>query len=213
MKRALALFLLVVVVPGAAAGVAIESPRGSITIDRIAAIKYPTSPAWSPDGKMIAFLWDAAGKQDLFVVVPGGRPQALTNFDVDPDLLLSDISSFAWISNDQLLFGKDGQLWTVSTTAPKPMRLGSGLSDAASFAVSPDRKQMAFLRRGQIWMASITAHTQRQLTQIAAPLTASVPLFSPDGRWLAFSASQTSLEPEELRVERQSRSLVRQRGC
>ena len=29
-----------------------QSPRGSITIDRIAEIKYPTEPAWSPDGAL-----------------------------------------------------------------------------------------------------------------------------------------------------------------
>jgi dipeptidyl aminopeptidase/acylaminoacyl peptidase len=192
----LSAFLLMLV---GGAGVSSESPRGSITIERIAEIKYPTNAAWSPDGKTIAFLWDAAGKQDLFGVVPGGRPQALTDFEVDPDLLQSDISSFAWISNDQILFGKDGQLWTVSTTAPKPTRMGGGLSDAANFVVSRDRTQLAFIRRGQIWTASIAAQTQRQLTQIAQPLTAAVPVLSSDGRWLAFTASQTSLEPEELR--------------
>src|SRR5262245_29400249 len=86
---------------------AAESPRGSITIERIAAIKYPTNPAWSPDGSKVAFLWDAAGKQDLFVVTPGSAATALTDFTPDPDLLVSDIGAFAWATNDQLLFGKD----------------------------------------------------------------------------------------------------------
>ena len=50
-------------------------------------------------------LWDAAGKQDLFVVTPGSQPVALTDFPVDPDLLQSDLGAFAWISNDEILFG------------------------------------------------------------------------------------------------------------
>jgi dipeptidyl aminopeptidase/acylaminoacyl peptidase len=187
-------FMLIGVVMPAAA----EPPRGSITIDRIADIKYPTNPAWSPDGKMIAFLWDAAGNQELFVVTPGGTPVALTDFPVDADLQLSDIGSFAWVSNNEILFGKDGQLWTVSPTAPKPARV-AGLADAASFTLSLDRKQIAFLRRGQIWIGSVAAGTQRQLTYLPEGLGASVPVFSADGRWLAFSASRTSLEPEDLR--------------
>jgi hypothetical protein len=45
-------------------------------IERIADIKYPTVPAWSLDNKTIAFLWDAAGKQDLFMVRTGSESQA-----------------------------------------------------------------------------------------------------------------------------------------
>ena len=114
--------------------VAVEAPKGSITIDRISQIKYPANPAWSPDGKMVAFLWDSWGKQDLFVATPGQKATALTDFPLDPDILTSDVNSFTWLSPNEILFTKDGVLYTVNPTAnpPRPTRYGP-LSDAANF--------------------------------------------------------------------------------
>ncbi|MGE0816133.1 MAG: prolyl oligopeptidase family serine peptidase [Vicinamibacterales bacterium] len=178
-----------------------EPARGSITIERIADIKYPTNPSWSPDGRRVAFLWDAAGKQDLFVVTPGGTPAALTDFAVDPQLLVSDIGAFEWVSNDEIWFAKDGQLWRVAAgpDRPAPARVGGGLADAGRFALSPDRAQIAFLRGGQIWLASVGAKTQRRITNLpdGGP-SPGVPVFSHDGRWLAFTATRGGLMPEDL---------------
>lgn len=64
---------------------AVAPPKGSITIDGIADIKYPTEQTWSPDSKTVAFLWDAAGKQDLYIARPGEQPVALTDFPMNPD--------------------------------------------------------------------------------------------------------------------------------
>ena len=138
---------------------------------------------------MVAFLWDAWGKQDLVVATPGQQPVALTDFPVDPRILTADIAAFAWLSPDEILFSKDGALWTVAPTAssPKPVRYGGGLAEAANFALSRDRKFIAFTRDGQIWIASLDRKTQRPVTGLA-PMTAGGPVFSHDGEWIAFTS-------------------------
>ena len=178
-------------------GASAQTPRGSITIERISEIKYPSNPSWSPDGKMVAFLWDSWGKQDLFVTTPGQEPVALTDFAVDPDLLVSDIGDVDWVSPNEILFSKDDQLWTVSPSSPKPTRY-PGLADAGNFTLSPDRTQIAFVGQGDIWYASLEARTRRQVTVLPEGLRAGNAVFSPDGKWIAFTTTRSTSLPESF---------------
>lgn len=177
--------------------VAAQVAKGSITIERVAAIKRPTDPAWSPDGKKVAFLWDSAGKQDLFVATPGQAPLRLTDLPLNPDMLLSDIQQFAWLSDEVIWFGKDGRLWTVALAAPAPTpTLVPDLEDAGAFALSKDRQQIAFIRRGQIWLAATTAARKapRPLTFLEESFAASAPIFAPDAKHVVFQATRSSVE-------------------
>lgn len=56
-------------------------------------------------------------------------------------------------------------------------------------ALSPDGKQLAFVYRGDIWLASDKGGRATPLTQHIE--TDANPLFSPDGKWIAFASKRT----------------------
>ena len=205
MKRALLLLAL------ANLSVQAEAPRGSITLERIADIKYPTEQAWSPDSKTVAFLWDAAGKQDLFMVRAGGKPVALSDFPVDPSLLTSDIHHFEWSSPTSIIFSKGGQLWTVSTDSlkPQPMPNFGGVS---IFSLSHDHRQIGFVFENDVYVENLQAHTRRRLTHIEPGLQVSGLSFSPDNTVLGFDTGRHESVPEPLPYNGSLVQVLRQRN-
>jgi tricorn protease len=56
-------------------------------------------------------------------------------------------------------------------------------------ALSPDRSEIAFVSGGDIWTVPADGGTARLL--VSHPATESRPLYSPDGKWLAFASNRT----------------------
>jgi dipeptidyl aminopeptidase/acylaminoacyl peptidase len=174
-----------------------QTAAGSITIDRIAEIRYPTNPAWSPDGARVAFLWDHAGKQDLYVASPGSTPVAVTNFPVDPATLQSDLGAFTWLSSSRILFSRGGQLWSVSVDERRPARL-SGIDGDGAFDVSADRRQIVFARGSEILASSLEQGASVSVVRLADGMRPSTLAMSLDSRLIAFVASRSSTEVHPL---------------
>jgi dipeptidyl aminopeptidase/acylaminoacyl peptidase len=188
-RRLLKVSVLIASLVGAPSLLWGTTPKGSLTIDRISEIKYPTDQTWSPDGKTIAFLWDAAGKQDIYTVQAGSAPVAVTDFPVSPDTLRSDIGHFEWVSADRVLFTKDGTLWSVSTVTRKPMRM-AGFEGVAVFTLLHDKKQILYAQKGQIYVNTLDGKTPRQLSHLAENLRVSALTVSPDDLHLSYSAGE-----------------------
>jgi dipeptidyl aminopeptidase/acylaminoacyl peptidase len=131
-----------------------------------------------------------------------------------------DLFDFVWIANPQLApdgsrvaftrvvvdekrTGYETSIWTVATSGESPIRLTNGKHDAQP-RWSPDGKRLAFIRAGekdesgkpkppQIALLSLAGGEALILTDL--PKGASTPVWSPDGKRIAFSSTTT---PEDL---------------
>ena len=178
------------------AAVAVQSPvsgfqarPGALTIDAVVDIKHPSEPRWSPDGDAIAFLWDHGGVQNIWVADPGGRsPAPVTKFDSGL------IDALEWTADGQsLLFVRDGHLMRVPRTggAVQPAWGDAVVADAA---ISPDRSRLAFVRHGDLFVRTIDGGPELQVTRGVAGVSG--PVWSPDGRHLAFSFATVTRKEE-----------------
>jgi hypothetical protein len=93
----------------------------SITINRISQIRYPSAPAWSPDRKSIAFLWDAWGSR---ICSSSRRREAegVTDFPADPTSALPTLVVHV-VSSNEILLSMNESLWTVSPASAEPARI------------------------------------------------------------------------------------------
>ncbi|WP_410604718.1 S9 family peptidase [Amycolatopsis sp. lyj-90] len=85
------------------------------------------------------------------------------------------------------------QLWLVPVKGGSPRRLSAGSDDTAP-TWSPDGGFIVFLRGGQLTLLEPGMIDPEQLTSL--PLGAGVPVWSPDGRRLAFAAPVDALGGE-----------------
>src|SRR5580704_17450790 len=110
--------IVVILLAGAnAAPAQTSSQKQKLTIEQLIDIKHPSDPIWSPDGKLVAFVWDRAGVANLYIANADGSGQAkpLTSFSE------GQVSGGFWGANgDVVYFPHDGDLWQVPATGGAP---------------------------------------------------------------------------------------------
>ncbi len=183
----------------------------------------PTTPTWSPDSSRIAFLWNDHGMpfRDVWLVDgPNSSPRRLSQhapaaedvLGTGPDLSLealrerarqrqhNGVSTLIWHPDGQrILYVLNGRLLAVAVAVDEAGTedLGAG---GGNLLLSPDQRQLALLRGGDIWLHDLSDNTQTRLTALGEAGIAQVPIgaftrpdayisrlqFSPDGRTIAF---------------------------
>lgn len=155
------------------------------------------TPAFSPDGKSLAFVRDTLDVREIYVLpVSGGTPAQIT-FDH------ADIQGIAWTPDSrELIFGSSRQgnesLWRISAQGGTPQRLPiAGAGWAVRPAVSRKGNRLAYTSvsySSSIFRGSLTPDHK-----VGKPLERFIsstgleegPQYSPDGKYIVFQSTRT----------------------
>lgn len=156
------------------------------------------NPVMGNDGKTVYFLSERNGGSMNVYSFPIDNPQsvtALTDFTDHPVRFLSQGA------DGTLAFAWDGEIYTLKPGA-KPRKLAidividpierekiTSFSSGAEDAVpSPDGKQIAFIRRGDLFVSSVDHSSIKQIT--TTPAAESTPSWSADGRTIYYTSQR-----------------------
>jgi TolB protein len=157
-----------------------SSPRG---------LFFAIEPAWSADGRLIAFVSKRDGVSHVYVMHPDGTGvRRLT------DARAEDAGPTWSPDGRRVAFTREGALFVVASAGGPARRLGRAFAGrVADPAWAPDRKSIAFDYRPdgasfqEIWVVRADGRDPRQVTKLRA--LSGFPSWSPDGRRLAFQSN------------------------
>ncbi|MGA9071423.1 MAG: PDZ domain-containing protein [Terracidiphilus sp.] len=152
-------------------------------------------PAWSPDGKTIAYFSDASGEYQLYLHDQTGF-KAPTVIDLGPDPSYFYSPTWSPDSKHILYMDKHLRLWVVDAPSGKPVLVDKEIygnwGPDFNPVWSPDSKWIAYQRDldnqlRAIFLYSLETHKSTQVTDGMSD--ASNPAFDANGKFLYFLAS------------------------
>jgi tricorn protease len=169
-------------------------------------------PAWSPDGKSVAYFSDASGEYQLYIRDQNGlTPPKVVDLGPDPSFYYAP----RWSPDSKRIvyYDKHLHLWYVDVdfeggkAAGKPVKIDTDIRSrfGGSFDVSwsPDSQWIAYTRDLEnqlfaVFFYSLATHTSTQITDGMS--NAGHPVFDPGGKVLYFLAS-TNNGPSDAGID------------
>lgn len=175
-----------------------------------AGLFFETEPAWSSDGRFIAFASRRDGRSHIYVMrADGSDVRRLTSGPADDE-------SPTWSpSGGRIAFARAGALYVVSEEGGRARRVSRGLGgNAAGPAWSPNGRLIAYDYRRpgfsiqEIWIMRADGGDPRQLTHLQQ--VSGLPSWSPNGSRIAFQSNVHGGHFEIYSIGLDGRRLIRE---
>ncbi len=171
----------------------IATERGDIT--RVAADRMASrnqTPKWSDDGKLLAFVSDRSGRDEVWISDPEGKtPKKITDLDNEKGAIVwtPDSTALLYTAADRKLYSyavADGKTSVVAS---------SDVGRIGSVAVSPDSKWIAFSKqdrtlRSHVYIVPIAGGEERHISDDRLLYSESNAVWTADGRYLVFTSAE-----------------------
>jgi tricorn protease len=163
-------------------------------------------PAWSPDGKSIAYFSDASGEYQLYIRDQDGlaAPKAI---DLGPNASFFYTPRWSPDSKRIAFLDKHLRIWYVDVAGGKPIKVDTGVrggfGPSLQYSWSPDSQWLAYTRDLEselhaVFLYSLATHTATQVTDGMS--NAANAVFDPSGKYLYFTAS-TNNGPSDAGID------------
>jgi dipeptidyl aminopeptidase/acylaminoacyl peptidase len=184
------------------------SPAGKFTIEQVLSAPFPTDLLAAPAQGRLAWVFNAEGKRNIWVAQPGANgsysSRRVTNYAEDDGQDVGEMSwtpdgnSIVYVHGGDFEFprreypnasrnaaGVEQEVFILSLSGGEPRKIGEGHSPA----VSPKGDVVAYVLKGEIWLAQLDGNEKPE--QLIHELGENSSIrWSPDGQSIAFVSAR-----------------------